>query len=90
MSGGHKRSAYPSLEEIQFYLQCGAELHPDLYSFFLEALIKAERAGRICLLAHVALECYHKELEKRVAYQREARLAFVERQQAWHRRRKIA
>lgn len=53
-----------SVDTIQFYLAHGAELHPLVYTQFVEELTTLELKGKMCPVPIVIFERFHLKLKK--------------------------
>ena len=56
-----------SVNDVQGYLSKGAEVHPLLYTSFLNELVQLEFARKICLTPKTRLEIYSKRVAANIA-----------------------
>jgi Mn-containing catalase len=56
-----------SVNDIQSYLIKGAEIHPLLYTSFLEELEDLEFDRKLCLTPQARLELYSRRISTRIA-----------------------
>ncbi len=56
-----------SVNDIQGYLTKGAQVHPLLYSVFLELLVELEYDRKLCLTPQTRMEFYSKRVAANIA-----------------------
>ena len=56
-----------SVNDIQGYLIKGAEVHPLLYTVFLETLSELELERKLCLTPQTRMEIYSKRVAANIA-----------------------
>lgn len=60
------RRVQPSIDELQFYLAKGANLHPHTYTMFLELLERLEKTDKVCAVPLTIFQRFHFKFKKAV------------------------